>query len=127
MTVALWLFTAFFLALWSLATWGLHCLLTMDPAWLAGWPERLGAWLATLPWAGQLELVWPAWQDTLRLVAEISLSLLGWLGAGALWIVWTVWAMGAIAMLAGAALLTWLIGYAKRNATPPSAVERASA
>lgn len=127
MTLALWILTACLLALWSLAAWGLHRLLTMDPAWLAGWPERFGEWLATLPWADQLSLVWPGWQSMLRLGAEITQGLLGWLGEGALWIVWTLWGLGALSLLVGAALLAWLIGYAKRHATPPSAAQRAAA
>lgn len=127
MTVALWILAVCLLALWSLAAWGLHRLLTMDPAWLAAWPERLGEWLATLPWADRLELVWPGWQEWLSFLAELSLGLFGWLGAGALWIVWTVWALGAVALLGCAALGSWLIGYARRHATPPSAIEQRAA
>lgn len=123
MTIALWLLAACLLALWSLAAWGLHQLLTMDPAWLTASPQRLSEWLATLPWAEQLDLVWPGWQSMLRFAAEISQSLLGWLGDGALWIVWTVWGLGAITLLIGTALLAWLIGYGKRHATPPSVAE----
>jgi hypothetical protein len=127
MTVAVWILAACLLALWSLAAWGLHQLLSVDPARLAGWPERFGEWLAALPWADRLDGIWPGWQPMLRLAADVLQSVLGWLGEGALWIVWTVWGFGALALALGAALLAWLIGYARRHATPPSAAERAAA
>jgi hypothetical protein len=126
MIVAVWILAACLLALWTLGTWGLHSLLTMDPAWLAGWPERFGAWLETLPWADRIDLVWPGWQSMLRLAADVTQSLLGWLGEGALWIVWTLWGLGALALLIGAAMVAWLIGYAKRHSAPPSVIERAA-
>ncbi|HEU4458227.1 MAG TPA: hypothetical protein VFR90_03825 [Methylibium sp.] len=127
MTLALWLLTAALLGLWSLAAWGLHRLLSSDAPWLVALPERLDAWLASQRWAGELDRWWPGWQDVLRFAAELAHGLLGWLGDGALWIVWIVWGLGAAVLLGGAALLAWLIGYAKRHATPPSKVEQAAA
>lgn len=124
MTLALWILAAALLGLWTLAAVGLHQLLN-DGNWFADLPQRLEAWLASLPWADRLDAWWPGWTHAMRLAAEITQSLAGWLGDGALWIVWGVWALGALTLVGATAVLTWLIGYGRRHLTPsPQAAER---
>ncbi len=114
MMLALWIFTAVAVGLWSLSAWGLYRLLTLE----TGAFDRLDEVLAQWPPAGVLDAWLPGWQDWLRLGLELTQAALGWVGSVAPWIVWATWATGTGVMLAVAGLLALLIRLATRPASP---------
>ncbi len=117
MLLALWILTAFGIALWSLCAWGLHTLLTIDPAWL----NDVNTAVAHLPWGDWLATWLPGWQGLLRVGIDLTQAGLAWVGSAAPWIVWAVWGLGSLAMLAVAGLLGLLLKLALPKAAPPPA------
>lgn len=92
-----WIGALFALALWSLLSFGSYWVVTAGAEWLAG----AGAFFALPPeWLQALE-----W--SLRLVEQFGVALL-----------WVLWAIVALVIVAGAWIVTWVVGAAGRAAAP---------
>jgi hypothetical protein len=90
-----WVGALLALVMWSLLSWGSYWLVTAGAEWLAG----IGAFFA-LPAEWTLALEW-----SLRLVEQFGVVLL-----------WVLWAIVALTIVAGAWLLTLVLGVAGRSA-----------
>jgi hypothetical protein len=116
MLTALWSLTAFALALWSLSAWGLHSLLTIDPAWM----DDVDVLIAQMPYASTIDLWFPGWQELMRLSVGLTQSLLVAAGSAAPWAVWIVWGIGTAILLLLAGGLALLLKVVRRKPpTPP--------
>ncbi|GAP38532.1 hypothetical protein [Piscinibacter sakaiensis] len=111
MLIAVWILTLLGLALWSAAAWGLHAVLSIDPARL----QDLKPWLETLPYRDLLERWVPGWQALLGLAIDLTQSLLAWVGHAAPWLVAAVWALGCLGLLATAGLASLAIVLIRRG------------
>lgn len=102
---AIWILTLLALALWSLATWGLHTLLTIDPQWV----EDVEALIREIPYAEAIDRWFPGWRELLAVLMDIAQLALGWVGTNAPLVAWIVWGVGALGLLGIAGLLTLLV------------------
>lgn len=116
MLIALWSLTAFALFLWSLSAWGMHSLMTLDPAWL----DDIDLLMAQMPFASTIDLWFPGWQELLRVSVRLAKELLVWIGGAAPFIVWIVWGVGTLILLLLAGLLTLLLMLWRRRSYTPS-------
>lgn len=105
MLIAIWILTLVGLALWSLAAWGLHALLAVDPNWV----EDVNALLREVPYAEAIDRWFPGWRELLEVLMDVTALVLGWVGTNAPLVAWIVWAVGALALLAGGGLLTLIV------------------
>ncbi len=112
MHILIWTLTLLGLALWSLLAWGTHALLTLDPSWVGS----LKPLVDKLPSADVIEAWAPGWRAMLLAMADLTQSLLGWVGSAAGWIVGSVWALGALALIVLGALLSAGVGLGRRAA-----------
>lgn len=110
-----WLIAAAALALWSLTAWGMHALLTVDPAHVGD----MGVLIDSIPFAEGLSRWLPGWQDGVRVAAEILQSVLGWVGGVAPALLWILWAIGATVLLGAAALFSLLVTLLRSNRVLP--------
>lgn len=90
-----WVGALLAIAMWSLLSWGSYWLVTAGAEWLAG----IGA-LFALPPEWTLALEW-----SLRLVEQFGVVLL-----------WVLWAIVALVIVAGAWIVTLVVGVAARSA-----------
>ena len=116
MQIAIWLITAFVLALWSLAGWGLYHLVDSG-AQLIGDLKPL---IDRIPYAAIVEQWIPGWQDMLKLMVDLVQSLLGWLGGAAPLLVWLLWALGTGLLLVIAGVLSLAVALIRKS-MPPTA------
>ena len=79
MILAIWLIAAIFIALWSLAGWGLYAVLSTGTAWAGD----LGPLIARIPYSAVVEAWVPGWIDTLKFIAALTQGGLSWLGGAA--------------------------------------------
>lgn len=114
MQLAIWLITAFVLALWSLAGWGLYQLVDSG-AQLIGDLKPL---IDRIPYAAIVEQWIPGWQDMLELTLDLLQSLLGWLGGAAPVLVWLLWAVGTGLLLVIAGVLSLAVALIRRSMPP---------
>jgi hypothetical protein len=105
MFAAIWIFTFIGLVLWSLATWGLHTLLSIDPQWL----EDVEALIRHVPYADAIERWFPGWRELLGVTMDLAQVVLGWVGSNAPLVAWIVWAVGAITLLVMACVLSLVV------------------
>jgi hypothetical protein len=109
MHIAIWIFVALCLSLWSLAAWGLHKLLAMSAATGPGWVDELVAAAGQMPYRELIERWVPGWQDLLRLGLETTQQILAWLAHTAPWALWAVWGVGVVCALGAGALLSLVV------------------
>jgi len=114
MILFIWAVALFFLALWSLAGWGLHAVVSTDGSWVG----KLEPLIQKVPFGDLLERWLPTWQDLLRTALDLTQSGLAWLGAAAPVVVGVLWAIGAFLLLGTAGLLTVIVVILRRQ-TPP--------
>ena len=112
MHIAIWIFAALGLALWTLTAWGLAALLGLDPSWVADLKPRL----AQVPHADLLETWVPHWQAMAGSLLELTQTLLRWTGGAAQVLVWVLWGLGAALIVGGGVLLSVLVGVGRRAA-----------
>jgi hypothetical protein len=105
MYAAIWIFTFVSLTLWSLASWGLHAVLTIDPEWI----EDVEALIRQVPYADTIERWFPGWRELLGVAMDLAQVVLGWVGSNAPLVAWIVWAVGAIALLGMGGLLSLVV------------------
>jgi hypothetical protein len=98
MIIAVWVATALGIALWSLAAWGMHAALTLDPHWVGG----LAPLVDQVPYSGVLAYWAPGWQE----LARMSLATMQ---ATLAWVVVVTWLIGSLLLLGGAIVCTLLI------------------
>ncbi len=115
MLIAAWILVALLLALWSLALWGVHALLTLDASRIAD----LKPLIDQIPYGAVIDRWVPGWQDLLRLAIDLTQTGLGWVGDVAPAIVWAVWGVGALGLVVLGGLLTLLVRLI-RSASAPS-------
>jgi hypothetical protein len=113
MLIAAWILIAFLLALWSLAMWGVHALLSLDPSGLGD----LKPLIDQIPYGAVIDRWVPGWQELLRLSIDLTQKGLAWLGDLAPAIVWTVWGFGALMLVGLGLLLTLVVRLVRRSAT----------
>lgn len=105
MLALIWFLTLVGLALWSLAAWGLHTLLTIDP----GWVEDVDALVRQVPYTDAIERWFPGWQQMVSAAMDLAQVVLGWVGSNAPLVAWIVWGIGALGLLGMGALLTLIV------------------
>jgi hypothetical protein len=105
MHIAIWLFTFISLVLWSLLSWGLHSLLSIDPKWV----EDVEALVKNVPYAEVIQRWFPGWQEMLGLAMDLAQTVLGWVGSNAPLVAWIVWGIGALVLLGVGAVLSLLV------------------
>ena len=114
--IALWLLTLLAVGLWSLTAWGLHAVLTLNPASLSD----LKPLVAQIPHADLIGQWIPGWQEMLMATLDMTQVLLGWVGGAAPIIVWVLWGLG-VAVMVGLALVLSLLIRLLRRRSPSSA------
>lgn len=119
MLALIWILTLVGLALWSLAAWGLHTLLTIDPGWL----EDVDALIRQVPYADAIERWFPGWQQMVGAAMDLAQVVLGWVGSNAPLVAWIVWGIGALGLLGLGGVLTLIVCLLreKNTPTPPTA------
>jgi hypothetical protein len=111
MVAAIWILAAIALVVWSLVAWGLYRLLTLDPQWVGD----LKPLIERIPFGEQFDEWVPGWQELLRTAIDLMQAILGWIGGAAPWLVGVAWGVGVALLLAGAALLAWLVALWRRR------------
>ena len=105
MLAFIWIVTLVGLALWTLATWGLHTLLTIDPKWL----DDVQALARNVPFADTIEHWFPGWQELLEVLVDLAQTVLTWVGTNAPLVAWIVWGIGALVLLGTGGVLTLIV------------------
>jgi hypothetical protein len=105
MLVVIWTLTLLGLVLWSLASWGLHTLLSIDPRWV----EDVEKLIHEIPYAESIDHWFPGWRELLGVLMDLAQLVLGWIGTNAPLVAWIVWGVGAIVLLLGGLLLTLIV------------------
>jgi hypothetical protein len=118
MLALIWILTFVGLALWSLAAWGLHTLLTIDP----GWVEDVDALIRQVPYTDAIERWFPGWQQMVGAAMDLAQVVLGWVGSNAPLVAWIVWGIGALCLLGLGGVLTLMVCLLreKKIAPPPA-------
>jgi hypothetical protein len=114
MLPAIWIFTLLGLVLWSLAAWGLHAVLTIDPMWV----EDVEALIREIPYAAAIDRWFPGWRELLEVLMDVAQLVLGWVGTNAPLVAWIVWGVGTITLLVGGLLLTLIVCLLRDKPTP---------
>ena len=114
MHIAIWIFTLLGLAIWSLLTWGLHAVLSIDPKWL----DDVEALVKNVPYAEVIERWFPGWQQLLGVAMDLAQTVLGWVGSNAPLVAWIVWGIGALMLLAVGGLLSLVVCLASEKKQP---------
>jgi hypothetical protein len=115
MLALIWILTFVGLALWSLAAWGLHTLLTIDP----GWIEDVDALIRQVPYADAIERWFPGWQQMVSAAMDLAQLVLGWVGSNAPLVAWIVWGIGALGLLGLGGVLTLMVCLLREKKVPP--------
>ena len=115
MLALIWILTFVGLALWSLAAWGLHTLLTIDP----GWIEDVDALIRQVPYADAIERSFPGWQQMVSAAMDLAQLVLGWVGSNAPLVAWIVWGIGALGLLGLGGVLTLMVCLLREKKVPP--------
>jgi hypothetical protein len=105
MYAAIWIFTIVSLVLWSLASWGLHAVLTIDPKWV----EDVEALIRQVPYADTIERWFPGWREMLGVAMDLAQVVLGWVGSNAPLVAWIVWGVGALGLLGTGCVLSLIV------------------
>lgn len=105
MLIAIWILTLLGLVLWSLATWGLHALLSIDPRWL----DDVEQLVRQIPYADAIDRWFPGWRELLGVLTDLAQVVLGWVGNNAPLVAWIVWGVGALALLGTGMVLTLIV------------------
>ena len=87
MHIAIWIFVFLGLVLWSLLSWGLHSVLTLDPQWM----EDARALIERVPYAEVIDRWVPGWREMLAVATDLGQAVLGWVGSNAPLVAWIVW------------------------------------
>jgi hypothetical protein len=111
MLAFIWTVTLLGLALWSLATWGLHKLLTIDPKWL----DDVQALARNVPFAETIDQWFPGWQQLLEALVDLAQTVLYWVGTNAPLVAWIVWSIGALMLLGAGGVLTLIVSLLRDN------------
>jgi hypothetical protein len=114
MMIAIWIAALLGLALWSLAAWGLHAVLTIDAKQL----QDLKPLIERIPYGEQIDQWVPGWQAMLAAAVDLSQAMLGWLGSAAPWLVWALWAVGAVVILGVAGLTSLAVMLIRKGMAP---------
>lgn len=114
MLAAIWILTLLGLALWSLAAWGLHTVLTLDPQWL----DDVESLVRQIPYAQEIDRWFPGWRELLGVLMDLAELVLGWVGTNAPLVAWIVWTVGALGLLGLGAVLTLIVCLLRDKPTP---------
>ena len=115
MHIAIWIFTLIGLVLWSLLAWGLHALLSINPAWL----NDVEALVRRVPYAEVIERWFPGWREMLGVAADLAQTVLGWVGSNAPLVAWIVWGVGALMLLAAGGVMSLVVCLLSEKKKPP--------
>jgi len=118
MIIAIWIFAFLGLVAWSLVSWGLYALLSLDPAGL----DDLKQLVDRIPFGELLSQWLPGWQELLRAGISLTQSALGWVGGAARLVVWVVWAVGALLLAGSGGLLTLMVVLLRDKPKPATPV-----
>lgn len=116
MHFAIWIVTLLLIGLWSLLSWGVHALLSIDVKMVG----QLGPHLDQLPGAAWLDIWVPGWRELLVGSAELMQTLLSWLGAAGPVIVWVLWALGTGGLVLCALLASGVVALVRKAIKPPA-------
>ena len=111
MLIAIWLIALLGIALWSLAAWGVHSVLAVDPSRL----QDLQPLIHEIPFGETIDQWFPAWRTLLALAVDMTQKFAGWLGDVAPWLVWALWATGTGITLLLAALTSLAVVLIRRG------------
>lgn len=115
MLTAIWIFVVALLGLWSLTSWGLYTLLSLDNQWLG----ELRPLLERVPFADWLDRWAPGWQALAELSIDAVQVALGALGAAAPVVVWVVWGVGTLVLTGVGVVLSLLVALLRDKPAAP--------
>lgn len=115
MHLAIWIITAFIVALWSLLAWGLAALIGTGPSWVTD----LGPLMDRIPYGDLLDLWVPGWKTMLRALLDVSQTSLSWLGTHGGWLVGLIWGTGTLLLVGLAAVLSLIVALVNKQTRPP--------
>lgn len=118
MLAVIWILTLIGLVLWSLASWGLHTLLSIDPRWVED-IDKLGK---EIPYAEAIDRWFPGWRELLDVLMDLAQLVLGWVGTSAPLVAWIVWGVGTLVLLLAGLGLTLLVCLLRDKTAPPPAL-----
>jgi hypothetical protein len=121
MHIAIWILIFLGLGLWSLLSWGLHAVLTIDPQWI----EDVQALIERVPYAEVIDRWVPGWRELLAIGTDLAQTVLGWVGSNAPLVAWIVWGIGALLMLAAGGVLSLIVCMVSEKKKPAGAVAAA--
>lgn len=116
MITAIWIFVLALAGLWSLASWGLYALLSLDNQWLGD----LKPLLEQVPFSAWLDRWVPGWQAVTELAIDAVQLALGSLGAAAPVVVWVVWGVGVLVLSAIGGLVSLLVLLLREDGKAPA-------
>ena len=102
MIIAIWVIALLGIALWTLAAWGVHSVLTIDPTRL----QDLKPLIHQIPFGETIDQWIPGWRALLAVAVDLTQQALGWVGDAAPWLVWVVWGLGTGTTLIVAAIVS---------------------
>ncbi len=115
----IWITTAVLLALWSAFAWGLHSLMTLDPAWVG----ELKPLIDAIPFGAVIDAWVPGWREMLSMAVDLSQVGLGWAGSAAPWLVGALWAAGAATLVLVGGLFSLLVVLLSRDSSAAPAMK----
>jgi len=126
MHIAIWIFTAIAIGLWTLLAYATATLVGLAGG-MSGMPSEWYALIAQIPGAPWLDLWLPGWREAVVFSAQALGAVLGWLGGAAPVIVWVAWGLGTAFMVLCAALLSGVVAVIRRTTKNPPGPPAAAA
>lgn len=102
MIIAIWVIALLGIGLWTLAAWGVHSVLTLDPSRL----QDLKPLIHEIPFGETIDQWIPGWRALLGVAVDLTQQGLAWVGDAAPWLVWAVWGLGTGTTLLVAAIVS---------------------
>lgn len=115
MLIAVWIIVLLVLSLWSLITWGIHSLLTLDPSRI----DELKPLIEQIPYGEQIDLWLPGWQTLLQFVVDLTRGMFAGIANAAPWLIWALWAIGVVVILLCGGLATLFVVLVRNELKAP--------
>jgi hypothetical protein len=114
MQILIWALAAVALGFWTLLAWATAWVLGLDPSVIGNLAARIG----DMPGAAWLELWLPGWEPVAVATLELTRDLFAALGTVGVVLVWALWGVGALVIVAGTAVLSFVLRAVRRRTAP---------